>query len=132
MTAARFIADCNLSIFFLFLVLHLFSTSSCSYSSSSSPSSSCSSSCSYYYYYCYSSCFMALRPIFGPWPPRCQGFHSTEFVRVKHVVPIPFQVPSITIFSKSYVIFMSFILTFVVSNHVTFQTKRRATIPINA
>jgi hypothetical protein len=51
---------------------------------------------------------------------------------VKCVVPIPFQVLVITIFSNGYVIFKSFILRLVVSSHVTFQTKRRATIPITS
>jgi len=129
-TAARCIAECNLSIHFPFLVHHhLFISSSCSSSSSSSSSySSCSRSFSHYC--CYSSWFMVFRPIFGPWPPRCLGFYAIEFARVKYVVPVPFQIPIITIFSNGYVIFMSFILRLVVSSHVTFQTKRRAIIPI--
>ena len=68
-TAVRLIADCSLSILYRFLVHHhlvflllharplllrlilLLVLGSCSSSS---------------YYYCYSSCFTALRPIFGP------------------------------------------------------------------
>ena len=34
-----------------------------------------------------SSFFMALRPVFWPWPPRCRRFQTVEFVRGKHVNP---------------------------------------------
>ena len=32
---------------------------------------------------------MMYRTDFGPWPPCCQGFETTEFLRGKNVIPKP-------------------------------------------